>query len=48
MPVLSGSTTHSTAQAAIAASIALPPWRRMSTAASVAAGIEVAAMPRVA
>ena len=48
MPVECGSTTQRTAQAAMAASIALPPWRRMSMAVSVAAGIEVAAMPHVA
>jgi hypothetical protein len=30
-----------------AASSALPPWRKMSSAVSVAIGIEVAAMPLV-
>ena len=48
MPVLCGSITPSTATAAIAASIALPPARMTSSAVSVAAGMEVAAMPRVA
>ena len=48
MPVDCGSITHSTAQAATAASSALPPSRSTSSAVSVAAGIEVAAMPCVA
>src|SRR3546814_8173576 len=47
MPVDSGSTTQSTAQAATAASTALPPDRSTSIAASVAAGCDVAAMARV-
>ena len=42
MPVISGSTTHCTATAAIAASTALPPARRVSIATSVEAGCEVA------
>src|SRR5258708_7451164 len=45
MPVLSGSITHSAAQAATAASAAGPPPRSASMAASVASGCEVAAMP---
>ena len=45
MPVMCGSTTQSVAQAATAASAALPPARNMSIAASVASGWEVAAMP---
>ena len=48
MPVEAGSITHCTATAAIAASIALPPARSTSSAASVEPGIEVAAMPLVA
>ena len=48
MPVDCGSITHCTATAAIAASSALPPARSTSSAAIVAAGIEVAAMPCVA
>src|SRR5512139_244710 len=40
-----GSTTQSTATAATAASAALPPARKVSMAASVASGWEVAAMP---
>ena len=40
--------TASRAAAAMAASTALPPARRMSRAASVASGMEVAAMPFVA
>ena len=47
MPVDCGSITPSTAQAATAASIALPPARSTSSAVSVAAGIAVAAMPCV-
>ena len=45
MPVMCGSTTHSVATAATAASAALPPARSMSTAAKVASGCDVAAMP---
>src|ERR1700720_2854616 len=45
IPVLSGSTTHCIATAAIAASAALPPERNTSRAAKVAIGCEVAAMP---
>src|ERR1700686_4342428 len=45
MPVICGSTTHTTAPAPTAASAALPPARSASTAASVASGCEVAAMP---
>src|SRR5664279_2190945 len=45
MPVMCGSTTHSVATAATAASAALPPARSASTAAKVASGCEVAAMP---
>src|SRR6266436_3603027 len=45
IPVLSGSTTHCMATAAIAASAALPPDRSTSRAASVAIGCEVAAIP---
>src|SRR5690348_16270459 len=44
MPVMCGSTTHNTAQAATAASAALPPSRRMSIAARLASGCDVAAM----
>ena len=40
-----GSITQSTATAVIAASVALPPARSTSIAASVASGCEVAAMP---
>src|SRR5580765_8267381 len=42
---MSGSTTDCSATAATAASTALPPARRISTAASVASGWDVAAMP---
>src|SRR4051794_27508952 len=45
MPVMCGSITHSTATAVTAASTALPPARSTSSAASVARGCEVAAMP---
>ena len=45
MPVMCGSTTHSVATAATAASAAVPPARKVSIAASVASGCEVAAMP---
>jgi hypothetical protein len=45
MPVEPGSTTHCTAHAAIAASSALPPAASVCTAASVAEGCEVAAIP---
>jgi hypothetical protein len=45
MPVDCGSTTHCTAQAATAASIALPPSCRTRIAVMVASGWEVAAMP---
>src|SRR5690606_1590258 len=45
MPVEPGSTTHCTAQAAMAASAALPPLRRMSMAVTVASEWEVAAAP---
>src|SRR4051812_4596694 len=45
MPVICGSTTHSTATAATAASAAVPPSRKVSTAARVASGCDVAAMP---
>src|SRR5262245_15839400 len=45
MPVMCGSTTHSTATAVTAASVALPPARSVSTAARLASGCEVAAMP---
>jgi hypothetical protein len=48
MPVWLGSTTASTAAAATAASIALPPRRSTSTAVDVASGFGVAAMPSVA
>jgi len=48
MPVDCGSTTACTAAAHTAASIALPPDRSMSTAASVASGCEVAAIASVA
>ena len=47
IPVMAGSTTQSTAEAVTAASTALPPAFRHSTAASVAIGAEVAAMPDV-
>src|SRR5262245_54051788 len=45
MPVMCGSTTHSTATAVTAASAALPPARSVSMAASEAKGCEHAAMP---
>ncbi|WP_395457072.1 hypothetical protein ACHMW5_16870 [Azospirillum melinis] len=45
IPVEPASTTLWTAQAATAASIAVPPALRISTAVRVAAGWEVAAMP---
>ncbi len=48
MPVMCGSTTHSVATAATAASAAVPPSRSASIAASVASGCEVAAMPFMA
>jgi len=48
MPVDCGSITHSTAQAAMAASSALPPARSTSSAVRVASGIDVAAIPWVA
>src|SRR5262249_12694053 len=44
-PVLCGPTTDCIATAAIAASIALPPDRNMSSPAIVAIGAEVATMP---
>ena len=44
MPEDCGSTRPSTAWAAMAASTALPPWRRMASAASDAAGSAVATM----
>src|SRR6516165_8099038 len=44
-PVEPASTTHCTAHAVTAASIALPPSRSASMAASVAVACEVAAMP---
>src|ERR1700722_14857766 len=44
IPVEPASTTHWTAQAVMAASIALPPSRRASTAARVAAAGEAAAL----
>ena len=44
-PVDIGSTTPCTAQAAIAASTALPPCLRISTAVIVASGCDVAAAP---
>ena len=48
MPVDCGSITHNTAAAATAASSALPPLRSTSSAVSVAAGMDVAAMPWLA
>ena len=45
IPVLCGSTTVSVADAAIAASTALPPRFNMSIADNVASGCDVAAMP---
>jgi hypothetical protein len=45
MPVMCGSITQRTATAVTAASVALPPARSTSMAASVASGCEVAAMP---
>ena len=45
MPVDIGSTTHWTAQAATAASAAVPPRFRMSIAVMVDSGCEVAAAP---
>src|SRR5215467_4943691 len=47
MPVCVASTTPSSAMAATAASIALPPRRSTSSAVSVASGCDVAAMTRV-
>ncbi len=47
MPLCVGSTTPSNATAAIAASIALPPRRMMSSAVNVASGCDVAAMTLV-
>ena len=47
MPVDCGSTTPCTAQAATAASTALPPALSISIAVAVASGCEVAATPRV-
>ncbi len=47
-PHIMGSTTPSMALAAIAASTALPPSFRMSSAACVLSGCDVAAMPRCA
>jgi hypothetical protein len=47
MPVMAGSTTPSMAQAAMAASTALPPRRITSRPASEACGCEVAIMARV-
>src|SRR5579875_874700 len=44
IPVMCGSTTHSTAAAATAASAAVPPSRSVSIAASVASGCDVAAI----
>ena len=46
MPVIIGSTTASMAAAAMAPSIAEPPARSMSSPARVAAGWDVAAIPR--
>ena len=45
MPFSTGSIRPSTALAAIAASTALPPFFRISMAASEASGCSVAAMP---
>ena len=45
MPVMCGSTTHSSAAAATAASAALPPARKVSMATRLARGCEVAVMP---
>jgi len=45
MPVIAGSTTHSVATAATAASAALPPAFSVSMAAMLASGWEVAAIP---
>ncbi len=47
-PVDIGSTTHSTAAAASAASIALPPRSRARSPACVASGWLVATIPRAA
>ena len=47
MPVCVGSITPRSAMAATAASMALPPLRSTSSAASVAEGCDVAAIPRV-
>ena len=47
MPVASGSVTHRTAAAQIAASAALAPARRSSTAARLASGWLVATIARV-
>src|SRR5690606_1551650 len=48
MPVMGCSTTQSTATAAMAASMALPPDLSCSRAATVASGCDVAHMARVA
>ena len=48
MPVDCGSTTARTAAAVTAASMALPPARKVSTAAAVANGCDVAAIASVA
>ncbi len=45
MPVSFCDVTSSTAPVATAASIALPPWRRISSPASAASGSLVATMP---
>jgi hypothetical protein len=45
MPVISGSMTDCNATAATAASTAFPPALNTSTAANVACGCEVAAIP---
>ena len=45
MPVICGSVMHKTAEAVTAASMELPPPLKTSSAARVASGDEVAAMP---
>jgi hypothetical protein len=45
MPEFCGSTTLSASMVAIAASVALPPWRRISTPAEAARGSAALTMP---
>jgi hypothetical protein len=48
MPVDAGSQMPSNTDPAIAASMAFPPWRKMSTATCAANGVDVAHIPFVA